>query len=109
VKDGAKFLLKGNLTMRDVTKPVTWDAAYNGMVDTGRGMVAGWKVSGKINRLDYGVKWSNKLATGEYVVADEVQIVAKLQMRKDTPGQAGPGGQRAGAPPAGQAPTSVRP
>jgi len=113
VKDGAKYLLKGNLTMRDVTKPVTFDAAYNGTVDTGRGgMVAGWRVSGKINRLDYGVKWSNKLASGEYVVADEVQILAKLEVRKVVPGQGGP---RAGAPPAGQtppapaAPTTVRP
>src|SRR6187402_2022943 len=109
VKEGAKYLLKGNFTLRDVTKPVSFDAAYLGSIDTGRGIVAGWKVSGKINRLDYGLKYSNKLATGEYVVADEVQILVKLQLRKVVPGQGGPGGPSmgapgAGAPPAGQTP-----
>ena len=111
VKDGAKYLLKGNLTIRDVTKPVSFDAAYLGSIDTGcGGIAAGWKVSGKINRLEYGLKWSNKLASGEYVVADEVQILAKLQLKKVVPGQAGPGGPRggAGAPPAGQAPPAPR-
>ena len=113
VKDGAKYALKGNMTIRDVTKPVTFDAAYLGSIDTGRGIKAGFKVSGKINRLEYGLKWSNKLASGEYVVADEVQILVKLQLNKVVPGQAGPGGPRTGAPtatpPAGQAPPAPRP
>ena len=104
VKEGAKYLLKGNLTIRDVTKPVTFDATYIGSIDTGRGIRAGWKVAGKINRLEYGLKWSNKLASGEYVVGDEVQILVKLELTKVVPGQAGPGAPAAGAPPAGQAP-----
>jgi polyisoprenoid-binding protein YceI len=82
VKEGGKYLLKGDFTMRDVTKPVVFDAAYLGAVDTGRGTRAGVKVNGKINRLDYGLKWSNKLATGELVVADEVEIVCRLELVK---------------------------
>jgi polyisoprenoid-binding protein YceI len=113
VKDGAKFVLKGNLTIRDVTKPVTFDAAYLGSIDTGRGGIrAGWKVAGKVNRLDYGLKWSNKLASGEYVVADEVQLLVKLELIKVVPGQAGPGGPgapRQGAPGAGTPPNSQAP
>lgn len=103
VKDGAKYLLKGNLTIREVTKPISFDAAYLGSIDTGRGIRAGWKVTGKINRLDYGLKWSNKLASGEYVVADEVQILVKLQLQKVVPGQA-PGAPRQGGPAAGAPP-----
>jgi polyisoprenoid-binding protein YceI len=68
--------------MRDVTKKVTLDVTYRGTVDTGRGIRAGFKVNGKINRLDYGVKWSNKLATGELVVSDEVELVCRLELIK---------------------------
>jgi len=76
------YQLKGDLTMRDVTKKVTLDVTYRGTVDTGRGIRAGFKVNGKINRLDYGVKWSNKLATGELVVSDEVELVCRLELIK---------------------------
>lgn len=112
VKDGAKYALKGNLTIRDVTKPVTFDAAYLGSIDTGRGIRTGWKISGKINRLEYGLKWRQQLASGEYVVADEVQMLVKLQLMKVVPGQAGPGGPgapRQGAPGAGTPPSSQAP
>jgi polyisoprenoid-binding protein YceI len=76
------YQLKGDLTMRDVTKKVTFDVTYRGSVDTGRGIRAGFKINGKINRLDYGVKWSNKLASGELVVADEVEILGRLELIK---------------------------
>ena len=54
VKEGNKYKLKGDFTMRDVTKPVTFDVVYNGSVDTGRGMKAGFKVNGTVKRFDYG-------------------------------------------------------
>ena len=82
IKKGKKYQLKGNFTMRDVTKPVVFDVTYGGSVDTGKGVRAGFKVSGKINRLDYGVKWSNKMASGELVVADEVEIICRLELLK---------------------------
>jgi polyisoprenoid-binding protein YceI len=82
VKEDGKYFLKGDLTMRDVTRPVVFDVTYGGSVDTGRGVRAGFKVTGKINRLDYGLKWSNKLATGELVVADQVEIVCRLELVK---------------------------
>ncbi|MEQ8425950.1 MAG: YceI family protein, partial [Cyclobacteriaceae bacterium] len=82
VKTGDKYQLKGKLTLRDVTKDVAFDVTYGGTVNTGRGMKAGFKVNGKINRLDYGLKWSNKLESGEFVVADEVEIECKLELNK---------------------------
>ncbi|HEY5744869.1 MAG TPA: YceI family protein [Chryseolinea sp.] len=82
VKENGKYLLKGNLTLRDVTKPVTFDVTYGGTVDTGNGVKAGFKLNGKINRLEYGLKWSNKLANGEMVVGDQVEIVCKIELNK---------------------------
>jgi polyisoprenoid-binding protein YceI len=80
-EDGV-YTLVGDLTMRDVTKKVTFDVTYRGSVDTGKGIRAGFRVNGKINRLDYGVKWSNKLASGELVVADEVELICRLELIK---------------------------
>ncbi len=82
VKTGGKYQLKGDFTMRDVTKPVVFDITYGGQIDTGRGVKAGFKFTGKVNRLDYGLKWSNKLATGELAVADEVEVVVKVELNK---------------------------
>lgn len=82
VKQGDKYQLKGKLTMRDVTKDVAFDVTYGGTVNTGRGMKAGFKLNGSLNRQDYGLKWANKLESGEFVVSDNVQIVAKLELNK---------------------------
>jgi polyisoprenoid-binding protein YceI len=82
LKTGGKYQLKGDFTMRDVTKPVVFDITYGGQIDTGRGVKAGFKFTGKVNRLEYGLKWSNKLASGELAVADEVEVVVKVELNK---------------------------
>ncbi|HMP99760.1 MAG TPA: YceI family protein [Cyclobacteriaceae bacterium] len=82
VKEGGKYLLKGDFTMRDVTKPVVFDVKYGGSIDTGRGMKAGFRITGTVNRLEYGLKWSNKLASGELAVADEVSINCRIELDK---------------------------
>ena len=82
VKEDGKYLLKGDFTMRDVTKPVAFDVKYGGSIDTGRGMKAGFRITGVVNRLDYGLKWSNALSTGELAVADEVTINCRIELDK---------------------------
>lgn len=82
VKENGKYLLKGDLTMRDVTKPVTFDVTYGGTVNTGRGIKAGFKLNGTVKRFDYGLKWNSALESGSLVVADEVQIICKIELNK---------------------------
>lgn len=81
-KQGTKYKLKGNLTMHGVTKPVEFDVTYGGTINTGRGEKAGFKISGTINRQDYGLTWANKTPTGELVVSDEVEIIGKIEIDK---------------------------
>jgi polyisoprenoid-binding protein YceI len=81
-KDGEKYRLKGNLTLKGVTKPAEFDVTYIGTVNTGQGTKAGFKLNGEINRQEYGVTWNNKLAGGELVVSDKVQVVAKIELNK---------------------------
>ena len=85
VKEGGKYLLKGKFTMKEVTKDVSFDVTYGGTINTGRGFKAGFKLSGVVNRQDYGVKWANKLQDGAAVVSDEVTISCKLELDKQAP------------------------
>ena len=84
-KAAGKYQLKGKLTMKDVTKDVAFDVTYGGTLDTGKGVKAGFKLSGKINRQDYGVKFASKLSDGSAVVGDEVEVIAKLELNKEVP------------------------
>lgn len=82
VKEGGKYFLKGDLTMKGVTKPVAFDVTYGGTINTGRGFKAGFKFNGQINRQDYGLTWSSKVPTGELVVSDTVDIIGKIEVDK---------------------------
>lgn len=87
VKENDKYVLKGNLTMRDVTKPVALDVTYGGRVKTANprnpnGEKAGFKIKGKINRKDYGLKFASKLQDGSMVVSDEVELNIKIELNK---------------------------
>ena len=81
-KAGGKYVLKGKFSMKGVTKDVAFDVTYGGTIDTGHGVKAGFKLSGKINRQDYGVKFASKLQDGSAVVGDEVEIVCKIEVNK---------------------------
>jgi len=87
VKENGKYFLKGDFTMRDVTKPVTFDVTYGGTVNTGRGFKSGFKVNGTVKRFDYGLKWNKALEAGSLVVADDVQIICKIELNKEVPKQ----------------------
>jgi polyisoprenoid-binding protein YceI len=82
VKNGGKYKLKGDLTLKGVTKPVEFDVTYGGTINTGREVKAGFKLLGQINRQDFGLAWSNKLASGEMVVSDKVDVVCKIELNK---------------------------
>ena len=81
-KAGGKYQLKGKLTLKDVTKDATFDVTYGGTVDTGKGVKAGFKLTGKINRQDYNLKWANKMQDGSAVVSDEVTLNVKIELNK---------------------------
>lgn len=73
---GDDYELTGDLTIRGTTKPVKLNVTYNGTVKGFGGShdVAAFEVSGKINRQDYGLKWSALTESGGIVVSDEVKI-----------------------------------
>lgn len=81
--DGKKYKLTGDFTMRDVTKSITLDVVFNGIVkDPWGNTKAGFKVTGEVNRFDYGLKWNNLMETGGAVVGKDVAITVNLQLNK---------------------------
>jgi polyisoprenoid-binding protein YceI len=78
-----KYVLLGNLTIRDVTRPVQLLVSYNGQVtDPWGNRKAGFKAGGKINRKDFGLKYNNAAAAGEAVVGDDVSFSIDLVLVK---------------------------
>jgi len=79
---GNKFQIIGNLTMRDVTKQVTFDGEYLGTVTTQGVTHAGWKVTITVNRFDYGLKWNKTIETGGLIVGQDVNVTMTLEFKK---------------------------
>lgn len=78
-----KYKLAGDFTMRDVTKQIVLDVAFRGMVSDGRGGTkAGFKITGEVNRFDYGLKWNGLIETGGLAVGKTVSMIIDLELQK---------------------------
>jgi polyisoprenoid-binding protein YceI len=79
---GNKYVLEGDLTIRDVTKHVKWDVVYNGTAKDPYGNTkAGFKATLTIERFDYNLKW-NTLAEAGPMVGKDVTIVVNVELKK---------------------------
>lgn len=77
---GNKYLLSGNLTIRDVTRPVKFKVTYGGTAKDAYGNnKAGFKATGIINRFDYGLKWNALTEAGGATVGKNITIDMKLE------------------------------
>ncbi len=79
--DEDNYQLKGLLQIKGVENEVILDVDYGGMMKDPYGnKKAGFTVSGKINRKDWGLNWNTALETGGVLVSDEVRINAEIQL-----------------------------
>lgn len=79
--DDENFKLTGNLTIRGISKEVTLEVEFGGInKDPWGNEKAGFSVSGKINRKDWGLNWNAALEAGGVLVSDEVRINAEVQL-----------------------------
>lgn len=75
--------LYGDLTIRDVTKPVVLNVEEGGIATDGYGQTkAAFSVTGKISRKEFGLTWNAVTETGGVVVADEIKFYAEIQLIK---------------------------
>jgi polyisoprenoid-binding protein YceI len=75
--------VKGNLTLRGVTKEISLEVVYNGTVNGFGGTeVAGFEIRTKLNRFDYGLQWNSLTEAGGVVVGNEVKIEVMAEFNK---------------------------
>jgi len=79
-EEGGQFYVDGDLTIKDVTKPVTFDLDFGGFgTDPWGNYKAGATASATINREEFGLTWNAALETGGVLVGKDVKITLDLQ------------------------------
>ncbi len=80
---GDEAKLQGDLTIRNVTKPITLDVEFGGIVVDPYGQTkAGFTVTGKISRKEFGLTWNAMTEAGQVVVSDNIKIHVEVQLVK---------------------------
>lgn len=80
---GDDYQLTGNLTIKGITKEVTLDVEFGGIgKDPWGNEKAGFSMSGKINRKDWGLNWNAALEAGGVLVSEEVKVGGEFQFVK---------------------------
>jgi polyisoprenoid-binding protein YceI len=81
--DEDNFTLKGMLTIKGVSKEISLDVEIGGInKDPWGNEKAGFAISGKIDRKDFGLNWNAALEAGGVLVSEEVKINAEVQFVK---------------------------
>ncbi|MGV3539326.1 MAG: YceI family protein [Rufibacter sp.] len=80
---GNDYELHGDLTIRGITKPVSVKVEFGGLVVDPYGQTkAGFTVTGKISRKEFGLTWNAVTEAGSVVVSDEIKLHAEIQLVK---------------------------
>ncbi len=78
--DGA-YKVTGDLTIRDITKPVTFDVKFNGKGTNPWGQeVYGFEATSSINREEFGLTWNANLETGGVLVGKDITVLVELEV-----------------------------
>ncbi|GAA5161432.1 YceI family protein [Ornithinimicrobium tianjinense] len=81
--DAETWRITGDLTIKDVTRPVTVDFAFTGVAQDPFGNVrAGFEGETTVNRKDWGLVWNAALETGGVLVSEKVKLVFDLSVIK---------------------------
>lgn len=77
------YELTGDMTIRGVTKEVKLNVEYNGNAKGFDGLeVAGFEITGKLNRFDFGLQWNAMTEAGGIVVGPDVKIEIFAEMKE---------------------------
>ena len=75
--------IHGDLTIRNVTRPVTLEVEYSGQAKSPWGTVsAGFTAQTVLNRKDWDLTWNRALETGGMLVGDELKVDIELEIVK---------------------------
>nr|WP_309101395.1 EAL domain-containing protein [Fredinandcohnia onubensis] len=82
-KINASYKVTGDLTIKGITKPITFDVNFGGKATDHFGVeVYGYEAEATINREDFGLIWNVALETGGVLVGKEVKIKVELELNQ---------------------------
>ena len=83
-KTGDKtYQLTGDFTMHGITKEITLDVKYSGTITDPWGNTrAGFKLTGSLNRGDFGLKYNSVMDNGGLLIGEEVNIICNVEIVK---------------------------
>ena len=80
---GSDYILKGDFTLHGVTKPIELEVDFGGIQKDLYGQtVAGFEITGKIKRSEFGLSWSAVTEAGGLVVGEDVKIHINAELIK---------------------------
>jgi polyisoprenoid-binding protein YceI len=83
--DDTTFRVTGDLTIRGVTRPLTFDLEYNGSaIDPFGNHRVGFEGSVQVNRKDWGITWNAPLELGGVIISDKVTLEFDISAIKNT-------------------------
>ncbi|MBQ0138168.1 MAG: polyisoprenoid-binding protein [Kurthia sp.] len=75
-----EYKLTGDFTIKDITKPVTFDVEYGGRGNNPWGVeVIAFEAEAKINRKDFGLTWNSALESGGVLVGDDIKLKVDIE------------------------------
>ncbi|MCK9423650.1 MAG: YceI family protein [Bacteroidales bacterium] len=80
---GSGYMMAGDLTIKGSTKPVELSVDFGGIAKDPYGNVkAGFELTGKVNRKDFGLSWNAITEAGGVVVGDEVKLQMNIELAR---------------------------
>jgi polyisoprenoid-binding protein YceI len=82
-RDGGSYSLQGDLTIKGVTRPVTFALEFEGVAtDPWGNDKAAFSASTEINRRDFGLDWNVALDQGGMLVSEKIKVELDIQAVK---------------------------
>ncbi len=82
-RGSSDFIITGDLTIRGITRSVELNVEFGGIAGDPYGNTkAGFEVTGKINRKDFGLHWNALTEAGGMVVAEEIKLHLNIELAK---------------------------
>jgi polyisoprenoid-binding protein YceI len=82
IKDNV-YEVKGNFTMKGVTKEITLEAVYGGEKKDPYGNIkSGWSIRTKVDRTQFGMTWNAPLEGGGTILNTMVEVMCEIELSK---------------------------
>lgn len=80
-KESDVYFILGEMTIKDITRPLKLNGIYNGMdIDLYGNKKHGFELNGLINRGDYGLKFNIMSGKGNSLISEEIKLQIHVQM-----------------------------